>query len=148
MKADDSLKGKIDFAVITIREDENKAMLRRLPNKQIYEGSNRSYIISRLPLADNTEYLIAVIRSLEQGEGQAQDVARDAIEDLDPTWLLLVGIAGGVPANEFSLGDVVVATRLADFSVTAALEGHKAQLALSGGALHKKIQKKGGLPSA
>jgi nucleoside phosphorylase len=148
MKADYSLKGKIDFAVITIRADENKAMLRRLPNRQIYEGSNRSYIISRLPLADNTEYLIAVIRSLEQGEGQAQDVARDAIEDLDPSWLLLVGIAGGVPANEFSLGDVVVATRLADFSVTAALEGRKAQLAVSGGPMHKQVQDKVALIAA
>jgi len=140
MKTESSLKGKVDFAVITIREDENKAFLQRLPNTSVYPAANRSYIISRLTLSDNSEYVIAVVRSIEQGEGHAQDVARDAIEDLDPTWLLLVGIAGGVPTSEFTLGDVVLATRLADFSVTAALEGRSAQLAAGGGPMHKQVQ--------
>jgi nucleoside phosphorylase len=91
-------------------------------------------------LEDGDEYLIAIIRSVEQGEGHGQDVARDIIEDLDPQWLLLVGIAGGVPAAEFTLGDVVAALRLTDFSVKAALEGKSSQFAVSGGPMHKQVQ--------
>jgi hypothetical protein len=43
------------------------------------------------------------------------------IEDFDPEWLMLVGIAGATPSDEFTLGDVVVASELHDFSVRAAI---------------------------
>lgn len=139
-RALDNLKGKVDFAIITIREDENRAILRRFPKEDIYNGRNRSYSISRLPLAKGGHYVVAVVRSIEQGEGHAQDVTRDIIDDLAPQWLLLVGIAGGVPAAEFTLGDVVVAMRFTDFSVKAAIEGSNSQYAVGGGPIHKKIQ--------
>jgi len=67
-------------------------------------------------------------------------VARDIIEDLDPQWLVLVGIAGGVPADEFSLGDVVAATRLHDFCVEAALQNASPEYAIAGGPMHKAVQ--------
>src|SRR5436853_6365224 len=41
------------------------------------------------------------------------------ISDLSPTLLLVVGIAGAVPDTEFTLGDVVVSSRIHDFSVNA-----------------------------
>jgi nucleoside phosphorylase len=136
----DNLKGKVDFAIITIREDEYKAVLKRFPIERIYKGTNRSYSIGRVVLADNHYYLVAVVRSIEQGEGHGQDTARDIIEDLDPQWLLLVGIAGGVPAIEFTLGDVVIGSRFTDFSVKAALEGRNMQYAVGGGPMHKQVQ--------
>jgi nucleoside phosphorylase len=137
---DTSLMGKIDFAILTVREDENKAILKRFPGESIYEGRHRSYSISRVPLGDEDYYLVAVVRSVEQGEGHGQDVARDAIEDLDPQWLLLSGIAGGVPASEYTLGDVVAALRLTDFSVRAVMEGRSTQYAVAGGPMHKHVQ--------
>lgn len=136
----EDLKGKIDFAILTVREDENRAVLKRFPKDMIYAGKHRSYSISRVPLEDGGYYLVAVVRSIEQGEGHGQDVARDAIEDLDPQWLLLVGIAGGAPAVEFTLGDVVAALRLTDFSVKAALEDKPVQYAVGGGPMHKQVQ--------
>jgi nucleoside phosphorylase len=54
--------------------------------------------------------------------------------------LLVVGIAGAVPDGEFTLGDVVVATRLHDFSVGAALEGEGRQVTNQGGPMHKGVQ--------
>lgn len=138
--AAEDLKGKVDFAILTVREDENKAVLSRFPKRSIYQGNHRSYSIGRVSLKEDGHYLVAIVRSIEQGEGHGQDVARDVIEDLNPQWLLLVGIAGGVPAAEFSLGDVVAASRLTDFSVRAALEGKSAQFAVGGGPMHKQVQ--------
>ena len=43
----------------------------------------------------------------------------DLIDDLQPSLLLVVGIAGGLPSDDISLGDVVLSTRLLDFSVEA-----------------------------
>jgi nucleoside phosphorylase len=62
------------------------------------------------------------------------------IEDFDPQWLVLVGIGGGFPSDEYTLGDVVVATKLTDFSVSAALEGGQTEYDVSGGRMHKSIE--------
>ena len=137
----DQIRGKIDFGIIAIRQDEHLAVLEHFPINDHAEnkGGNRSYTINRLKLSDSDSYLVAVVRSLEPGEGWAQDVARDMIEDLDPKCLLLIGIAGGVPEWEFTLGDVVVATRVQDFSVTAAIENKLPEYAGGGGPMHKAI---------
>jgi nucleoside phosphorylase len=63
------------------------------------------------------------------------------IRELQPRILLLVGIAGGVPSDDFSLGDVMLASRLHDFSVTAALQGGGSQLNVGGGRVHKIVEK-------
>jgi nucleoside phosphorylase len=81
---------------------------------------------------------------MEQGPGYAQRAAEDAIADLQPRWLALVGIGGAVPDNEFTLGDVVVAERVHDFSVSAALqdesgESHSA-FRDQGGPLSEKVR--------
>lgn len=115
------LQGKIDFAIITIRDDEYEAVLDRFAPEPSYAGDRR-YVISRVQLAGSDYYQVAIARSTDQGEGPAQDLARDMIEQLDPKWLLVIGIAGGIPDDDFTLGDVVVAKRLLDFSVKASSE--------------------------
>jgi nucleoside phosphorylase len=135
-----NIKGKIDVAIITVREDEHAAVIERFPQMRLFHAGNRSYSISIVPLKDGGQYVIAVVKSIEQGEGNGQDVARDAIEDLDPSWLFLVGICGAVPAAEFTLGDVVIDNRVIDFSVRAALEGGSTQYSAGGGPMHKRTQ--------
>ena len=54
--------------------------------------------------------------------------------------LVLVGIGGAKPESEFSLGDVVVGTRVHDFSVTAALPGGSVETAIGGGPIHRLVQ--------
>src|SRR5205814_326176 len=49
----------------------------------------------------------------------------------------VVGIAGGVPSDELTLGDVVVSTRIVDFSVEAVLHDKPSEYALMGGPVHK-----------
>ena len=59
------------------------------------------YEFALAPTIDGDQKGVAVVRCLEPGQGLAQDAARDMIDDLDPEWLLVVGIAGGVPLMIF-----------------------------------------------
>jgi nucleoside phosphorylase len=136
----EQVNGRIDFGIITIREDENEAILDRLPKAGTVEGRRR-YRIRRLPLPGGGAYTIAVVRCAEQGNTDAQGAAHDLISDLDPAFLLVAGIAGGVPAHEFSLGDVIVSTRIVDFSVEAVLQDRGREYALGGGPLHPDAAK-------
>jgi nucleoside phosphorylase len=54
--------------------------------------------------------------------------------------IFLTGIAGGIPSLDFTLGDVVVANRLHDFSVGALLEGAAPELTNQGGPMTKTVQ--------
>jgi hypothetical protein len=82
---------RCDVVIITIREDENLAVLNRLPNREFLPGRNRTYTVVKVGNIDGSEYSVAVVRTPEQGQNAAHDTARDAIEDLDPRWLMVVG---------------------------------------------------------
>src|SRR4051794_31723070 len=110
--------GRVDYGIITIREDEFNAVLDRLPTPSTVSGGKQFYEFSRLPIEGGGERRVALVRCPTQGEAVAQSVAGLMIRDLQPRVLLLVGIAGGVPSDEFSLGDVLLASRVHDFSIT------------------------------
>ena len=116
-----AIKGTIDFAIITIRDDEYRAVLQRFPTAEFFDGERR-YSLSKITLPNGETRSVVVVRTSEQGEGEAQNVARDLIEDLDPDWLVLTGIACAVPSMDFTLGDVVLANRLHDFTIEAQRE--------------------------
>jgi nucleoside phosphorylase len=137
------VKGKIDFGIITIREDEFQSVLDRLPTESFIKGRN-TYALSRLKTMNDDEYVIASVRCPEQGNAQGQTVAHNLIEDLNPQWVLLVGIAACVPDVDYTLGDVLLAMRLHDFSVSASLEDQaqktSQQFAAKGGPMHPAVQ--------
>jgi len=107
MASHGTLFGDAGYGIITIREDEFEAVLQRLPFEELVAGRQR-YAISRLKTVSEDEYVIASVRCLEPGTGQAQDVARTMIDELNPQWILLVGIAGSIPDYEHTLGDVIL----------------------------------------
>jgi nucleoside phosphorylase/signal recognition particle receptor subunit beta len=133
-------RGKVDFGILTIREDENAAVLRRFAEVDMDERRRR-YRIHSLALPSGGAYTLAVLRCLEQGGADAQAAAHALLEDLAPRFVLVVGIAGGVPSDEFSLGDVVVSSRIVDFSVEAVIRARKREYALGGGPLHADAAK-------
>lgn len=135
----DKFKGLIDFGIITMREDEFRAVLKRFPITDHIKG-NRHYSISTIEINDKEAYQVALIRCIEQGNNESQDAVRDLIEDLDPTWLILVGIAGGTPEFEYSMGDVVLSSKLSDFTIEGALQNGKSEYAIGGGHVNKEIQ--------
>jgi nucleoside phosphorylase/tetratricopeptide (TPR) repeat protein len=132
-------KGKVDFGIITIRDDEYQAVLDRLPTKILVQGK-QYYSLSRLATVDGEEYLIALVKSPEQGNTTSQSVTNKLIDDLDPKWLVLAGIAGSVPEYEHTLGDVLVATRLQDFSISASIPNHGQEFDVRGGPMLPVIQ--------
>lgn len=113
------IKLRTEVVAITVKEEEEKALLALIGTTDPYEGTNRTYNIGRINRVDNTPLRIAVVRAVEQGVGAAQNIARDAIEDLNLGAIALVGIAGAKPATEYGLGDVIVCTRLHDLTMGA-----------------------------
>lgn len=86
----------------------------------VYVGpSHRHFDLRSADAGTGNRYRIAIVRDIEQGTGEAHEAARDLIADLHPQLILVVGIAGGVPSSDFTLGDVVVSTRVHDFTVPA-----------------------------
>jgi len=133
------LKGHVDFGIITIRDEEHKAVLRRFPNRKLVKGNRVLCDFAELKTDDGKLAKIIIARCLEPGQGPARDLAEAILDELDPKWWLLVGIAGGFPAFEYWLGDVVLSSRLLDFTVWAALEGKTAEFNVSGGSFHGDV---------
>ena len=111
---------QVDFAIITMREDEFRALADRFIAAQRPQrgASGRAYRMSQIQTKDGKDRTVAIARSA-QGPLAAQQLAHDMISDLSPALLLVVGIAGAVPDTDFTLGDVVVSSRIHDFSVNA-----------------------------
>lgn len=133
-------RGTIDFGILTVREDEFEAVLQRLPQDAGVVSGRRRYNVRRVETAQGDTYAVAVIRCIEQGNGEAQAAANDMLEELNPHWILVVGIGGGAPSEELLLGDVVVSTRIIDFTGEAALPDHSRESALAGGPIHPDAQ--------
>jgi nucleoside phosphorylase len=130
----------IDFGVITVREDEYQAVFERLTNPAPLVGRYRTYAVAGITNDQGHTYRIALVRCTEQGPNAAQDTARDLIEDLHPHWLVVVGIAGGFPDDEYTLGDVVVVSRLHDFTVGAYLKDGSIANVDQGAPMAKPVQ--------
>lgn len=136
----ESVRGKVDFAVITIRKDEYEAVLDRFPNRKVIVGGEWLYEHTTLNNRHGEEIRVVVART-KQGHGAAQQTANNIVDDLNPKWIVLVGIAGGFPTDDFSLGDVVLASSLVDFSVTAAVQGGGTEYTSGGGPFHHDVER-------
>lgn len=130
----------IDIGILTIRPDEFRAVLDAFPSTAgVYKG-RREYTLRYATTAGGSRYTLAVLRQIEQGNGEAQDAARDLLDDLNPSLLIVAGIAGGLPSDDLTLGDVVISTRVNDYSVEARKAKSEDTYSLSGGPLAKDIQ--------
>lgn len=139
MKNAREYRGQVDFGIITVRYDEFEAAFHnRFPIIDTAMGVRR-YAISRVQARNGLEYLVALSRCPDQGHGPAQELAEDIIDDIDPQWLVVIGIGGAVPADEFTLGDVVVATVVLDFSLQAATQGKPPSFDLRGGEVYPDV---------
>lgn len=131
----------IDVGIITIKPEEFSAVTSRLGNWNDLNKNHHHYICNSITDTYGLKYNIAAARCLEPGTGNAQSLATDMIEELNPKWLFLVGISGGFPEAEYSLGDVVLCTRLHDFSVCCDHEDEPSDFADSGGPMHSDVAK-------
>ena len=139
--AANSLRGQVDIGIITIREDEFEAMLDRFPTRRHVNGTGSDYQCSKVRTKAGEELRVVVARSPEQGQGAAQALASSMITDLAPRWIFVVGIAGGFPASEYTLGDVLLSQRMHDFAVSAATEGKPPEFQDMGGPMVLEVEK-------
>jgi hypothetical protein len=127
---------RVDVGILTIKEEEFEAVLEAFPDEpDRYVGptSHRHYNLRSASAGSGATYRVAIVRQLEQGTGEAQDAARDMIEELDPELILVVGIAGGVPSDDLTLGDVVLSLRIHDLTVHAKKQDAPTEYAIAGG---------------
>ncbi|WP_184301792.1 phosphorylase family protein [Aporhodopirellula rubra] len=137
----EEIDGRIDFAVLTIRDDEFRAVLDRFKPSRTVLGGKLIYEFATLTNRIGEEITVVVSRTIDQGHGAAQTHAHSIISDLSPSWLVLAGIAGGCPDKEFTLGDVLLASRLIDFSVTAAIQDEGLEFRTTGGPMHRDVER-------
>lgn len=124
---------QIDCAIITVRPDEFAAVLQRFPTKVHKGPSGRMYGICEIRIKSGKNCKVAVVRSSEPGTDAAQQIAHDIINDLDPQLLLVVGIAGGIPSDDFTLGDVIISTRIDNLNVSKRFEDGREEFDIRGG---------------
>lgn len=132
------VKGKVDFAIITLLHDEFIAVLDRFPGVMV-KSQNRSYWISRVPVRDGSTAVVAVARASELGLAETQALALHIIDDLDPHFILRVGVGVGVPGFEHTLGDVVLSMMIHYLEIETGGEYHPARFALDGNPLSHAV---------
>ncbi len=114
------LKGEtttaIDVGIITVKEEEYEALLDKFSPAEPLEGKNRDYDVASIA-TNRGVCRVAITRCVQQGNAHAQNTATELLGDLNPGFVLVVGIAGGVPTPDFCLGDVVISDYLQDLTL-------------------------------
>jgi nucleoside phosphorylase len=109
-------RGKVRFAIVTIKTEEEDAVLKKFPPHHEVKGQ-RSYHLTRMRTERNETILVASTRLPRQGNLEAQAVVGQLIDDLAPFCVLLVGIGGASPLGDAVLGDVVFGSHVHDLTV-------------------------------
>lgn len=130
---------KVDIAIMTVREDEFTAVRKRFKTERQRIPGGRTYLIGEVKTEKQT-YTIAIARCIDQANDASQRLGHYIIHDLDPRLILVVGIAGGVPRDEFTLGDVVVSTRIVNPNVDAWHPDGTTDFATRGGPPHPVVE--------
>jgi nucleoside phosphorylase len=131
----------IDIGIITMKEEEYDALLDKLEPSLEIEGKNRHYDVAELQTSQG-ECRVALTRVLHQGNIHAQNAANEMIADISPSFIVVAGIAGGVPTTDFCLGDVVVSSYIYDLTVEdTGPDDSSRRFDASGGHLHAEAGK-------
>jgi nucleoside phosphorylase/class 3 adenylate cyclase len=126
---------QVDIGVLTIREDEFRAVLDVFGEKVgdgFHAGKVRQYALRYADAGNGERYELGILHQVEQGNGGAQQAATHMLADLDPAMVLVVGIAGGLPRDDLTLGDIVLSTHIHDFTLGAVLLGERETAARGG----------------
>jgi nucleoside phosphorylase len=135
------LRGRVDVGIITFRQDEYDAVYRRLHEPRLVQCQERIYAYSAVPTRDGGRACrVCLLKSHASGNGPSQVATGAMIAHLDPHWIMAVGIAGAIPAAEFSLGDVIVATEIKDLRQKAELYGRPPETEIRASPVHRRVR--------
>lgn len=109
-------KGRVHFGVVTARADEYESVRSAFEHVGLCRARAResqpTYEIVRHTLASGEYYELALVPTLRQGNAAARTATEALIEDLDPIWVVNLGIAGSI--RELRRFDVALATTVHD----------------------------------
>ena len=107
------IQDTVDFLIITALQEERNAVLKHLDNcKKIQKHGSPTYYRSSVPTYSlDTSYEVAITMLSQIGNVEAAQHTTQAINDLDPAYVIMVGIAGGIK-GKVTLGDVVIANKI------------------------------------
>jgi predicted ATPase/nucleoside phosphorylase len=108
----------IDFGVITALPVERDAIIDLLENREMVQDACndiRTYYVGDLRLRSGLSYKIVCVMTLDVGNVDAVMAAADLIRCWGPQHVAMIGIAGGVPRDGLTLGDVVVADEVIEY---------------------------------
>jgi nucleoside phosphorylase len=110
---DQGENGPVDFLIITALPEERDAVLDLLaPHQKVQRTGSPTYYRATIPgYAQDSVYAVAVTMLTQMGNVEAAQHTTQAIQDLAPDYILMVGIAGGVK-QAVRLGDVIVAEQV------------------------------------
>ncbi len=101
----------VDVLIVTALPEERDAVLRLLEDfEPVQVGESPIYYVCTLP-TNMGECKVAVTQLSHMGSVGAGIHATQAIGELDPAYVLMVGIAAGI-RGRVSLGDVIVSTQV------------------------------------
>lgn len=106
----------MDVGIVTMKEEEHVALLDKFEPTTYLRGIRRDYDVASVS-TNRGACRVAITRCVQQGNGFAQRAAQEMLSDIKPRFLLVVGIAGGVPTEDFCLGDVVVSSYIQDLTL-------------------------------
>ena len=117
-------KTMADFVIITALEEERDALLSKIPNFRKLpqtQGDISVYYSTEflIPTSENPvgAYRIVLMPLLGMGQIQAVAATVNSIQRWIPRYVLMVGIAGGVAANDVKLGDILIANQIVDYEL-------------------------------
>ncbi|CAG0935138.1 5'-methylthioadenosine/S-adenosylhomocysteine nucleosidase [Thermoflexales bacterium] len=109
----------VDFAIITALAKEAQAVVSRLeqPTTRRFEAEDiRTYHYGTISFqAPGQFYRVVVITLPNMGTVSAANAVTDTIARWSPRFVLMVGIAGGIPQGDLDLGDVVIADQVVGY---------------------------------
>lgn len=120
----------VDFVIITALEEERDAMLDKLEksiklDKEPIDVHTFYSVVVKSIRSDKSQYQIILTSLLDMGPLNATAQAVAVVGRWRPKYVLLVGIACGIK-GEVALGDVLIATQVADYTLGKQEAGKRA----------------------
>lgn len=104
----------VDILIVTALPEELRAlsMVFDLKSPTYIDGKSNAYYMTQLTSVDGTTiYSVAALCLNGMGNTNAGIVASTALRDLNPLYVFMFGLAGGIK-EEINLGDVIVADKI------------------------------------
>lgn len=107
----------VDILIVTVLPDEYAAMLRMLSNARPVQGTPDNptlygWRLGTIAHDHGGAYRVALALTGRAGTVAASQAVVHSVQRWRPRYVLLVGIAGGLPTDGCALGDVVVSTEI------------------------------------